>query len=98
MQAFSRISHELAPLALFSVTILSACHERQKASPTPSESVSAALGQLTPELAKQVLAKVGEREITLGEYAETLARMDPFERLRYQSADRRKQLLSEMIQ
>jgi peptidyl-prolyl cis-trans isomerase C len=45
-----------------------------------------------------VLAKVGEREITLGDYAETLERMDPFERLRYQSPDRRKQLLNEIIQ
>ena len=45
-----------------------------------------------------MLAKVGEREITLGDYAETLERMDPFERLRYQSADRRKQLLNEIIQ
>ncbi len=53
---------------------------------------------MTPELARQVLAKVGEREITLGEYAETLERMDPFERLRYQSPDRRKQLLNEIIQ
>ena len=45
-----------------------------------------------------MLAKVGDREITLGEYAETLERMDPFERLRYQSPDRRKQLLNEIIQ
>ncbi len=33
----------------------------------------------------------------MGEYAATLDRMDEFERLRYQSADRRKQLLDEMI-
>jgi hypothetical protein len=43
------------------------------------------------------LAKVGTHEITLGEYAATLDRMDPFERLRYQSADRRKQLLDELV-
>jgi parvulin-like peptidyl-prolyl isomerase len=48
-------------------------------------------------LAARVLAKVGNHEITLGEYATTLARMDPFERLRYQSSDRRKQLLDELI-
>jgi peptidyl-prolyl cis-trans isomerase C len=45
----------------------------------------------------RVLAKVGNHEITLGEYAATLQRMDPFERLRYQSPDRRKQLLDELI-
>ncbi|MCA9639615.1 MAG: peptidyl-prolyl cis-trans isomerase [Polyangiaceae bacterium] len=55
-------------------------------------------GPLPPELASKVLAKVGDREITLGEYAATLERMDQFERLRYQSPDRRKQLLDEMIQ
>jgi parvulin-like peptidyl-prolyl isomerase len=43
------------------------------------------------------LAKVGDRTITLGDYATVLARMDRFERLRYQTADRRKQLLDEMI-
>jgi len=52
---------------------------------------------ISPELARRVLAKVGDHEITLGEYAATLDRMDPFERLRYQSADRRKQLLNELI-
>ena len=67
--------------------------------PGPAGSASVAPpGKLTPELARQVLAKVGEREITLADYAETLERMDPFERLRYQSPERRKQLLNEIIQ
>lgn len=70
----------------------SGCEDGSQAQP------SASSGPLSPELAKKVLAKVGDREITLGEYAETLERMDQFERLRYQSPDRRKQLLSEMIQ
>lgn len=59
---------------------------------------SAAPRALDPALAGKVLAKVGDRTITLGEYAETLERMDPFERMRYQSADRRKRLLDEMIE
>jgi parvulin-like peptidyl-prolyl isomerase len=64
----------------------------------PSASSSARSGaRLTPELAKRVLAKVGDHEITLGEYAATLDRMDPYERLRYQSADRRKELLNELV-
>ena len=53
---------------------------------------------LTPEQAAKVLAEVGERRITLGEYAKVLERMDRFERLRYQSADRRRDLLNEMIE
>lgn len=78
-----------------------ACRDTPKPTLVPAESAStdqSAPGKLTPEMARTVLAKVGEREITLGEYAETLERMDPFERLRYQSADRRKQLLNELIQ
>lgn len=69
----------------------------QPSAGAPSASVSAAPAGLTPELAARVLAKVGDHEITLGEYAATLERMDPFERVRYQSAERRKQLLDELI-
>jgi peptidyl-prolyl cis-trans isomerase C len=68
-----------------------------KGGPAPSGSASAAPAGLTPELAARVLAKVGEKDITLGEFAATLERMDSYERLRYQSADRRKQLLNELI-
>ncbi|HEY4105609.1 MAG TPA: peptidyl-prolyl cis-trans isomerase [Polyangiaceae bacterium] len=80
------------------MTAICACHGNHQASPTADAASSAGSGKLTPELAKQVLAKIGDREITLGEYAETLERMDPFERLRYQSPDRRKQLLNEMVE
>jgi parvulin-like peptidyl-prolyl isomerase len=48
-------------------------------------------------LLKKVLVKVGERNITLGDYVETLERMNEFERLRYQSPDRRRALLDQMI-
>jgi hypothetical protein len=44
-----------------------------------------------------VLARVGQRSITLGDYAAALERMDPFERMRYQTQDRRQALLDEMI-
>jgi peptidyl-prolyl cis-trans isomerase C len=60
--------------------------------PAPSAS-----GGLDPEQAKRVLAHVGERVITLGDFAQALERMDRFERLRYQTADRRKLLLDEMV-
>src|SRR3982751_6687354 len=81
------------------LTCLTGCRQKSKPTPSPAASVSVAPpGQLTPELARQVLVKVGDREITLGEYAETLERMDPFERLRYQSPDRRKLLLNEILQ
>src|SRR6187431_3234078 len=101
MRAFFRFSlFRRGPLVVLLCAGLSAgCREKPKQAPGPDGSASAApAGKLTPELARQVLAKVGEREITLGDYAETLERMDPFERLRYQSPDRRKQLLNEIIQ
>ncbi len=41
---------------------------------------------------------MGDKLITLGDYAATLDRMDQFERLRYQSPERRKQLLDEIIE
>jgi len=74
-----------------------ACQSKPTAGSAPSASASAAPAGLTPELAARVLAKVGDHEITLGEYAATLERMDPFERVRYQSPERRKQLLDELI-
>jgi DNA-directed RNA polymerase subunit F len=52
---------------------------------------------LTPEQASRVLAKVGDRVITLGDYAAAVERLDRFERLRYQSPERRRLLLDEMI-
>lgn len=52
---------------------------------------------LTPEQAAMVLAKVGDKTITLGDFAQTLERMDPFDRLRYQTKERRRELLSELI-
>jgi peptidyl-prolyl cis-trans isomerase C len=55
------------------------------------------LNSLSPERAAEVLARVGTRTITLGDYAAALERMDPFERMRYQTDDRRQALLDEMI-
>jgi peptidyl-prolyl cis-trans isomerase C len=101
MRAFfsSRLFRRAPLLGLLCAGLSTACREKPKQMPGPAGSSSATLpGKLTSELAGQVLVKVGEREITLGDYAETLERMDPFERLRYQSPDRRKQLLNEIIQ
>ena len=53
---------------------------------------------LTPEQAAKVLAKVGDRTITLGDYVAALEHMDQFDRLRYQSPERRKELLDELVE
>jgi parvulin-like peptidyl-prolyl isomerase len=84
---------------LFAVTVIVVGCDK-KPSPQPgaaTTAASAAPEKLSPELRAKVLAKVGKRTITLGEYAATLERMDEFERLRYQSPERRKKLLDEMI-
>src|SRR5580698_11434073 len=52
---------------------------------------------LASEQAARVLAKVGDRTITLGDYEAALEHMDQFDRLRYGAPDRRKALLGEMI-
>jgi peptidyl-prolyl cis-trans isomerase C len=50
-----------------------------------------------PDDSTQVLARVGERTITLGDYVAAIEHMDQFDRLRYQAPERRKDLLREMI-
>lgn len=54
-------------------------------------------GGLTPEQAQKPVAKLGDRVITLGEFARALADMPEYERLRYQGIERRKELLRAMI-
>ncbi|MDQ2646264.1 MAG: peptidyl-prolyl cis-trans isomerase [Myxococcota bacterium] len=90
-------------LTLVAAPLLGAgCKKSEAPAPAASASAaspaaSAAAFELSDEQAAQVLAKVGEHTITLGDYVAALERMDTFERLRYQSADRRKLLLKEMI-
>jgi parvulin-like peptidyl-prolyl isomerase len=83
-----------APLFIFLAT-LACCGCRDKTS--PGEAGSATAANLTAEQASQVLAKVGDKTITLGDFAAALEHMDSFSRLRYQSPERRKELLNEMI-
>ncbi|HEU4409810.1 MAG TPA: peptidylprolyl isomerase [Polyangiaceae bacterium] len=52
---------------------------------------------LTPELAARVLVTVGGRPITLGDYAAALEAMNEFDRARYQTPARRRELLDELI-
>jgi peptidyl-prolyl cis-trans isomerase C len=63
---------------------------------TPTETRDPITG-LTTEEDREVLVRVGDKPITLGDYARTLARMDEFERLRYQTKERKAELLDELI-
>ncbi len=74
-----------------------ACDSDKDQAPPPEAGEGNLAGGLTPELAARPLATVGDRTITLGDYANTLERMDQFERLRYQTPERRQYLLDELI-
>ncbi len=74
-----------------------ACTRKDPPEKAKGQEVRDPVTGLTTAEASEVLARVGDRSITLGEYAASLARMDRFERLRYQSADRQQELLDEMI-
>jgi peptidyl-prolyl cis-trans isomerase C len=98
-QVFSvRAVSKIGALAvLAAVLAVSACNERAFDKAKAGDGGPPPPGGLTAEQAAQVLAKVGDRTITLGDYAATLERMDQFDRLRYQSPERRKELLDEII-
>jgi peptidyl-prolyl cis-trans isomerase C len=82
---------------LAALLAVSACNERAFDKAKAGDGGPPPPGGLTSEQAAQVLARVGDRTITLGDYAATLERMDQFDRLRYQSPERRKELLDEII-
>jgi len=87
-----------ARAALFAWAALAAA--ACKGPPAPAAQADAAppaTGGLTAEQGAQVLARVGDRTITLGDYAAALHHMDQFDRLRYEAPERRKELLGEMI-
>src|SRR5215471_15161835 len=92
VQRFRRPWLELSPI--LAAALVGGCNERALAKKGDAGVVP---GGLTAEQAALVVAKVGERTITLGDYAATLERMDQFDRLRYQSPERRRELLEEII-
>ncbi|HEY5241607.1 MAG TPA: peptidylprolyl isomerase, partial [Polyangiaceae bacterium] len=75
-----------------------ACSSCKSASSGASgDAGTASPGVLTAQQSAQVLARVGERTITLGDFESALEHLDQFDRMRYQSPERRKELLGEMI-
>jgi parvulin-like peptidyl-prolyl isomerase len=80
-----------APFALAGVV---GCNEKAVQKPTEAGVVA---GGLSPEQASKPLAKVGDRVITLGEFAQALADLPEYERLRYQGVERRRELLRMIV-
>jgi len=89
------------PVVLFSFVLLglgvSACESCKPGGSDATDAGASPTKLLTDKQAAQVLAKVGDKNITLGDYTAALEHMDQFDRLRYQSPERRKELLDEMI-
>src|SRR4051812_49025822 len=54
-------------------------------------------GGLTQEQADKPLAKFGTHVITLGDFAQLLADIPEYERVRFQGLERRKELLNQQI-
>ncbi|HEY6877708.1 MAG TPA: peptidylprolyl isomerase [Polyangiales bacterium] len=52
---------------------------------------------LTKEQAEQALVVIGDQTITVGDFAEQLADKSPYLRARYQSPERRRELLEELV-
>jgi len=75
-----------------------AAQQADKAAPDqPDKDKSGLKYGLTPEQAAQVLVEVGDRKITLGEFAERLGSQSPYLRARYNSAERRREFLENMV-
>ncbi len=75
--------------------LLPSCND--KAVTPPAADAAPPSAGLSQEQAARTLAKVGDRVISLGDFAATLERMDQFDRLRYQTKERRRELLDEII-
>lgn len=88
----ARLAPKIALLCMIAFAP-AACGDSSK---TTADAGTPPLG-LTPEQASRVVARVGEETITLGDFAETLDRMDQFDRLRYQTVEKRRDLLNEMV-
>lgn len=80
------------PLAL-AIFFAAACDDAPLAT-TPDGGTVAGL---TAEQASRTVAKVGDRVITLGDFARSLERMDQFDCLRYQTKERRRELLGDIV-
>ncbi|MBI4701365.1 MAG: peptidyl-prolyl cis-trans isomerase [Deltaproteobacteria bacterium] len=84
-----------APLLLAGAALgLAGCNEQAVAT---APDAGPAPGGLRPEQASAVVARVGERNITLGDFAAVLDRMNQYDRLRYQTKERRRELLEQLI-
>ena len=84
-------------LPALAAILASGCNDAAVDNAATTAGTADPVGGLTPAQAGKVVAKVGDRVLTLGDFARTLERMDPFDRLRFQTKERRRELLTDMI-
>ncbi len=97
MVAFAAVVRPLLPIIVLAASCLGGCKTCDKPTSDASDGGHAEPSSLSPEQAAKPLVRIGDKIITLGDYAAALEHMDQFDRLRYQSPERRKELLDEMI-
>jgi hypothetical protein len=98
MGAIVRLAVAAAALSLCAgAAACSSCKGPAEKEKNGDERVAVAVAGLTPEESAEVLARVGDRTITVGDFAVAIAHMDQFDRMRFQAPERRKELLREMI-
>jgi DNA-directed RNA polymerase subunit F len=97
MRRIRRIHAAGALAVVLAATSLACTSCKSSSSGASSDAAVLVPGVLTPQQAAQVLARVGDRTITLGDFEAALEHLDQFDRMRYQSPERRKELLGEMI-
>jgi len=86
-----------AARAALCLALVSGCNDKALQSSANPEAGRRLGSPISAEQASKVLAKVGPHTITLGDFVAAIEHMDQFDRLRYQSPERRRELLAEMI-
>jgi peptidyl-prolyl cis-trans isomerase C len=97
MRALMTRSRALSFVAVALAAAASGCNDAPLEQVPPAGSSAQPVAGLPADQAAKIVAKVGDRTLTLGDFARALDRMDPFDRLRYQTKERRRELLNEMI-
>lgn len=92
------MTRRLPPLLLALAIPLAAAGGCNKKAIEQKPEAGVAVGGLTPEQAAKPVARIGDKVITLGDFAQALQDMPEYERMRYQSLERRKELLRSMVE
>lgn len=94
-------THAATASLLVALGLLTACGEKKQdaaSASSPQTPQTAPLHHgLTPEQAAQPLVKVGDTTITLGQFADRLGSQSPYLRARYNSPERRREFLDNMV-